>query len=261
MKRGQFLRGASLGLATTTGAAMLVTLIVTTAAPTLGQTATQAAGPTGSGNQSAAPVPDLSGFWGHFSLPSFEPPLGGPGLILNKSRVRQVFGNNGRPLPPGTGPLASSLFQFVGDYSNPILNPEAADAVKKHGEIELSGIPAPIPSNQCWPGGLPYVFINVGMQMMSSPPDDENDKRRFGYNRDKRNDCVQVLIALRRTRPSPSHSAATSYERRAAAKDAIYFAPICVPRIRQSCGSSTSSSWSRSRISRMTCSSVRFFTS
>jgi hypothetical protein len=82
---------------------------------------------------------------GHFSLPSFEPPLAGPGPILNKSRVRQVFGNNGRPLPPGTGPLASSLFQFVGDYSNLILKPEAAEAVKKHGE---------------------NVFINAGMQMI-----------------------------------------------------------------------------------------------
>jgi transposase len=30
----------------------------------------------------------------------------------------------------------------------------------------------------------------------SPPPDDENDKRRYGYNRDKRNDCVQVVIAL-----------------------------------------------------------------
>ena len=30
----------------------------------------------------------------------------------------------------------------------------------------------------------------------SSPPEDKNDKRRFGYNRDKRNDCVQVVIAL-----------------------------------------------------------------
>jgi transposase len=27
-------------------------------------------------------------------------------------------------------------------------------------------------------------------------PDDENDKRRYGYNRDKRNDCTQVVIAL-----------------------------------------------------------------
>jgi hypothetical protein len=30
----------------------------------------------------------------------------------------------------------------------------------------------------------------------SSPPDDENDKRRYGYSRDKRSDCVQVVIAL-----------------------------------------------------------------
>jgi transposase len=30
----------------------------------------------------------------------------------------------------------------------------------------------------------------------SSQPDDENDKRRFGYSRDKRSDCVQVVIAL-----------------------------------------------------------------
>src|SRR5215471_14334229 len=28
------------------------------------------------------------------------------------------------------------------------------------------------------------------------PPDGDEDKRRFGYNRDKRNDCVQVVIAL-----------------------------------------------------------------
>jgi transposase len=30
----------------------------------------------------------------------------------------------------------------------------------------------------------------------SSPPADENDKRRYGYSRDKRSDCVQVVIAL-----------------------------------------------------------------
>ena len=30
----------------------------------------------------------------------------------------------------------------------------------------------------------------------SNPPDDDNDKRRFGYSRDKRRDCVQVIIAL-----------------------------------------------------------------
>src|SRR6266700_683300 len=30
----------------------------------------------------------------------------------------------------------------------------------------------------------------------SDPPQDQNDKRRFGYSRDKRSDCVQVVIAL-----------------------------------------------------------------
>ncbi len=30
----------------------------------------------------------------------------------------------------------------------------------------------------------------------SDPPQDENDKRRFGHSRDKRSDCVQVVIAL-----------------------------------------------------------------
>jgi len=30
----------------------------------------------------------------------------------------------------------------------------------------------------------------------SDPPSDDADKRRFGYSRDKRSDCVQVVIAL-----------------------------------------------------------------
>jgi hypothetical protein len=30
----------------------------------------------------------------------------------------------------------------------------------------------------------------------SDPPSDDDDKRRFGYSRDKRSDCVQVVIAL-----------------------------------------------------------------
>ena len=30
----------------------------------------------------------------------------------------------------------------------------------------------------------------------SAPPQDASDKRRYGYSRDKRNDCVQVVIAL-----------------------------------------------------------------
>jgi hypothetical protein len=54
---------------------------------------------------------------------------------------------------------------LVGDYKNPILQPWAAEVVKKHGEISLSGKGYPTPSNQCWPGGVPYVFWDFLMQM------------------------------------------------------------------------------------------------
>jgi hypothetical protein len=118
---------------------------------------------------SAASIPDFSGIWGHLSLPGFEPPVSGPGPVVNKSRTRQVVGGDGRPVPATNGALVSSIYQFVGDYSNPILKPEAAEVVKKHGEIELSGVPAPNPSNQCWPGGMPFVLWNIGMQMLQQP--------------------------------------------------------------------------------------------
>jgi hypothetical protein len=59
-------------------------------------------------SQGAASIPDFSGIWAHVSLPALEPPLSGPGPVLNKSR-----------LPNGIGNLA----QLVGDYTNLILKP------------------------------------------------------------------------------------------------------------------------------------------
>jgi len=41
---------------------------------------------------------------------------------------------------------------------------------------------------------LPYDLTSTYFE--SPPPDDEADKRRHGYSRDKRRDCVQVVIAL-----------------------------------------------------------------
>ena len=38
----------------------------------------------------------------------------------------------------------SSDYQLVGDYTNPILKPQAAEEVKKHGEISLTGVAYPI---------------------------------------------------------------------------------------------------------------------
>jgi len=64
-------------------------------------------------------IPDFSGIWAHPAL-GFGPPLSGPGPIRNMSR-----------LPSG----ASNFDRLVGDYSNPILKPEAAAIVKQRGEI------------------------------------------------------------------------------------------------------------------------------
>ena len=95
----------------------------------------QAAGLSGS-------IPDLSGVWGRNWF-FFEPPLSGPGPVV--SRLRR---------PNGTliaGPAA-------GDYANLILRPQAAETVKKRGEMELSGVVPPNPGNQCWPEPTPYTL-------------------------------------------------------------------------------------------------------
>ena len=41
--------------------------------------------------------------------------------------------------------------------------------MKVHGDIELTGIPAALPSNQCWPGGVPFVFWNIGIEIIQQP--------------------------------------------------------------------------------------------
>jgi hypothetical protein len=136
----------------------LVALAAAATTPALGQNTAPAIGRSSSDTQRAASVPDLSGIWGHTSIPGFEPPASGPGPVLNKSRIRTG---------PQTGRSANN--QFVGDYTNPILKPQAADVVKNSGEIELSGIPAPRTSSQCWPQPVPFILSNAGMQMIQQP--------------------------------------------------------------------------------------------
>src|SRR5580658_2925118 len=132
--------------------------------PAWAQAVVPSAGPTGSGTLSAASVPDFSGVWAHPSANSgFEPLPSGPGPVTNRSRRDGV----------------SDAYQYVGDYANPILKPEAAEVVKKHGEIELSGLAHPTPSNHCWPSGVPYIFFQLGIQMLQQP-----DKITFLYLRD-----------------------------------------------------------------------------
>jgi len=113
---------------------ILAALAAAAATPAFGQAVTPAAGTVGGATQDTASIPDFSGTWGHFSYPGLEPPLSGPGPVVNKSRRRQAFDDNGLPFADATAaPLVSNNAQRVGDYTNPILKPWAAQAVKKHG--------------------------------------------------------------------------------------------------------------------------------
>ena len=138
-----------------TAADFIISVILATAAATFawGQAVPSAVPPVGGAAPSS--IPDFSGKWVHPYFPGFEPPASGPGPVLNKSRrARDGVGNAN---------------QFVGDYTNPILRPNAAEVVRKHGAISLAGGTYPTPSNQCWPSGVPYIFFQHGMQMLQLP--------------------------------------------------------------------------------------------
>ena len=134
------------------GFLLVVTVAAAAATPAFGQAAPTAAS-ADSSKVSAASIPDFSGIWRHGSLPWFEPPESGPAPVTNRSRKNGV----------------SNYDQLVGDYSNPILKPWAAEVVKKKGELSLAGVTFPSPSNTCWPEPVPYLFKHAAMEMLQLP--------------------------------------------------------------------------------------------
>jgi hypothetical protein len=142
-----------------------------------------AAAATPAVGQTATSIPDFSGLWSHLALNGLELPLSGPGPVRNRSRLR-------------TGPQAGvgNGAQLVGDYSNPILQPWAAEVVKKFGEISLAGKGYPSPRNQCWPEQVPFVFANYGMQVLQQP-----DKITILYPYDHQ------FRQVRLNQPHPAH--------------------------------------------------------
>jgi hypothetical protein len=101
--------------------------------------------------QTLVSIPDFSGSWSHTSLNGLELPLLGAGPVRNRSRIQ-------------TGPQAGvgDGGQLVGDHTNPILQPWAAEVVKKFGEISMAGEGYPTPRNQCWPEQVPFVSSTLG---------------------------------------------------------------------------------------------------
>jgi len=127
-------------------------------------------------SKSTASVPDFSGRWEHSSVPGFEPLASGPTSLVNRSRrtIAQQLRDLALDWPGGGEPPShgvSNLQELVGDYTNPILKPEAAEVVRKFGEISVAGVGYPTPRTQCWPGGIPYVFTESfpAMQILQQP--------------------------------------------------------------------------------------------
>ena len=131
---------------------LLLAIMAVAAGPAAGQV-TPAAAPVKATAQSA--IPDFSGMWRHGNLPWFIPPASGPGPVTNLSREQ------------GSG--VSNYSELVGDYTNPILQPWAAEVVKKKGDLSKAGVVFPNPANSCWPEPMPFLFKHAGMEMLQLP--------------------------------------------------------------------------------------------
>ena len=152
----------------------LIVLAAAVAMPALGQTATSGGGPASAETEGATSIPNFTGVWIHPGFPWFEPPASGPGPVTNKSRWPQEPGDPASgtlalpPLPPGVEGV-SDYDQLVGDYANPILQPWAAQVVKKFGEMSIAGITYGNPSNQCWPMPVPFIYKQFVVEIIQQP--------------------------------------------------------------------------------------------
>src|SRR3977135_220525 len=107
----------------------------------------------------SAATPEFSGIWARNSF-NFEAPLSGPGPIAN---LKRVGADAGRPI------LGGDPVPLVGDYTNPILKPSAAEKVKRMGEFSASGHDIPDPSNQCANFSPPFMLqMQQRMQILQT---------------------------------------------------------------------------------------------
>jgi hypothetical protein len=86
-------------------------------------------------------IPDFSGYWmrpeGGNGRMFYPPEDGGPGPLVNIDETRAFT---------------------IGDHTNPILTPLAAEAVKAHGDEGRAGNVIYPAWSMCWPPGVPLVL-------------------------------------------------------------------------------------------------------
>jgi hypothetical protein len=107
-------------------------------------------------------VPDFSGVWQH-GVPGtvFEyPPDGSAGPVMDVQWLGCL--PNCRPRPPGV--------PFIGDSTNPILKPWAAESVRQIGERWRRGEVVTSATEECRPSGVPNVLTVLGpVQLLQMP--------------------------------------------------------------------------------------------
>jgi hypothetical protein len=167
------------------------------AMPALAQTPTTTGLVGGAAQEPASTSEFFSHAWTHPAFPWFEPPASGPGPITNLSRwasqgASPLTGSLG--LPAGKVGI-SDYDQLVGDYHSPVLQPWAAEVVKKFGEMSVAGVTYPNPSNQCWPAPFPFTYKLQLIQMLQRG--DEITILYGGYNNEIRR------VHLNQPHPSP----------------------------------------------------------
>jgi hypothetical protein len=87
-------------------------------------------------------IPQLSGHWAKTNF-NLEQPADGPAFIVNT-------------LKKADGTLNDDLAR-IGDITNPLLTPMAAQILKEHGEFSRTGQSIPDPHNQCWLEAPPFT--------------------------------------------------------------------------------------------------------
>ena len=93
--------------------------------------------------QNSTAIPDLSGHWGRTNFNLEQPPTG-PKFTVNtlKKPDGTIDDDTGR----------------IGDYTNPLLTPQAAQILKQHGDFSRTGQAIPDTHNQCRPEPPPFTL-------------------------------------------------------------------------------------------------------